>query len=148
MIPAENTNMAKQHPRSSQGQPAPGSSASTASEAKPQVLPRAETGDGALGTRLATVAAVGVAAALIEVDWIPGLLLGVAAMAAPNLLPRLGQGLRPFVKGAVRAGYSVVEKTRETVAEASEQFQDIVAEVRAEQGSPQAATAHGAEPSA
>ena len=82
---------------------------------------------------MATVAAVGVAAALIEVDLIPGMLLGVAAMLAPNLLPRLGNGLRPLIKSAVRAGYSIAERTRETVAEAGEQLQDIVAEVRSEQ---------------
>ena len=79
-----------------------------------------------------TVAAVGVAAALIEVELIPGMLLGVAAMLAPNLLPKVGNGLRPLIKEAVRAGYSVTSKARETIAEAGEQFQDIVAEVKAE----------------
>ena len=59
--------------------------------------------------------------------------IGIGAMLAPNLLKRVGSGLRPVVKGVVRAGYSFVEKTKETVAEASEQYQDIVAEVRSEQ---------------
>ena len=85
------------------------------------------------GDKALTVAAVGVAAALIEVDLIPGLLLGVAAMLAPDLLPKIGNGLRPLVKGAVRAGYNVASKAKESVAEASEHFQDIVAEVKAEQ---------------
>ena len=61
------------------------------------------------------------------------MLIGIGAMLAPNLLKRVGSGLRPVVKGVVRAGYSFVEKTKETVAEASEQYQDIVAEVRSEQ---------------
>jgi hypothetical protein len=91
--------------------------------------------DNILGSRLATVAAVGIVAALIEVELIPGMLLGIGAMLAPNLLNRLGSGLRPLVKGAVRAGYAVVEKTKETVAEASEQYHDIVAEVESEQHS-------------
>jgi hypothetical protein len=65
------------------------------------------------------------------------MLLGVAAMLIPDLLPRLGNGIRPLVKEAVRAGYAVTERTKETVAEASEQFQDIVAEVRSEQNQPQ-----------
>lgn len=95
----------------------------------------------ALTSKLATVAAVGIGAALIEVELIPGMLLGVAAMLVPNLLPRLGSGLRPLVKGAVRAGYSVAERTKETVAEANEHFQDIVAEVRSEQNTGQ--TTHG-----
>jgi hypothetical protein len=86
-----------------------------------------------LGDKALTVAAVGVAAALIEVELIPGMLLGVAAMLAPNLLPKIGNGLRPLLKEAVRAGYNVANKARETVAEAGEQFQDIVAEVKAEQ---------------
>lgn len=90
-----------------------------------------------LADKALTVAAVGVAAALIEVELIPGMLLGVAAMLAPNLVPKIGGALRPVVKSAVRAGYNVAAKTRESVAEASEQFQDIVAEVKSEQhGSP------------
>jgi hypothetical protein len=92
----------------------------------------------AFTSRLATVAAVGVGAALLEVELIPGMLLGVAAMLVPDLLPRLGTAIRPLVKGAVRAGYTVTERTKETVADASEHFQDIVAEVRSEQGQAQA----------
>ena len=84
------------------------------------------------------MAAVGVAAALIEVDLIPGMLIGVAAMLAPNLLPKIGNGLRPLIKEAVRAGYNVASKAKETVAEAGEQFQDIVAEVKAEEHVPAA----------
>ena len=87
-----------------------------------------------LASKVATVAVVGLGLALIEVELIPGMLIGVAAMLAPDLLPRMGNALRPMLKGAVRAGYALAEKTRETVSEASEQFQDIVAEVRSEQG--------------
>jgi hypothetical protein len=112
----------------------PSSSQETAPSTTALVPAQQPTGDSNdFTTKLATVAAVGIGAALIEVEWIPGILLGAAAMLAPNLLPRIGNGIRPLVKGAVRAGYSVAERTKETVAEASEQFQDIVAEVRAEQ---------------
>ena len=89
-----------------------------------------------MGTKLATVALVGVGVALIEVELIPGMLIGVAAMMAPKLLPRLGIALRPLLKSAVRAGYALAERTKETLAEAGEQFQDIGAEVRAEQAHP------------
>lgn len=92
-----------------------------------------------LNSKVATVAMVALGVALIEVEWIPGMLIGVAAMMAPNLLPRVGNALRPMLKGAVRAGYSVAERARETVSEASEQMQDIVAEVRSEQSAPAAA---------
>jgi hypothetical protein len=95
-----------------------------------------------LGSRLATVAAVGIGVALIEVELIPGMLIGIGAMLAPNLLNRLGSGLRPLIKGAVRAGYALVEQTKETMAEASEQYQDIVAEVESEQRSRKPAPQH------
>ncbi len=94
------------------------------------IVPQAE--GSTLGDKALTVAAVGVAAALIEVELIPGMLLGVAAMLVPGLLPKIGNGLRPLLKSAVRAGYNVTNKARETVAEAGEQYQDIVAEVKAE----------------
>jgi hypothetical protein len=104
--------------------------------------------DGEFGSRLATVAAVGIGVALIEAELIPGMLIGIGAMLAPNLLNRVGAGLRPLIKSAVRAGYSIAEQTKETLAEASEQYQDIVAEVRSEHegaerhaGSPPAAPA-------
>ena len=79
------------------------------------VQPPAAVENTSLTDKALTVAAVGVAAALIEVELIPGMLLGVAAMLAPNLLPKIGNGLRPLVKGAVRAGYNVASKARETV---------------------------------
>ena len=85
-----------------------------------------------LGGKVATVALVGLGAALIEVELIPGILLGVAAMMAPDVLPKLGRILRPMIKGTVRAGYAFAEKTREVVAEAGEHMDDIVAEVRSE----------------
>lgn len=94
-----------------------------------------------MGSKLATVAVVAAAVALIEVELIPGMLIGVAAMMAPKFLPRLGNAIRPMVKSAVRAGYALAERTKETVAEASEHFQDITAEVRAEQDHVQASPA-------
>jgi len=99
------------------------------------VIPAVERHDGqnTLASKAATVAIVGIGAALIEAELIPGILIGVAAMVAPNVLPKVGQGLRPLIKGMVRAGYSLTERARESFAEAGEQIQDIVAEVRSEQ---------------
>jgi Protein of unknown function (DUF5132) len=91
-----------------------------------------ENGLSPLGSKVATVALVGLVAALIEVELIPGILLGVAAMLAPDVMPKLGRILRPMVKGTVRAGYAFADKTREMVAEAGEHIDDIVAEVRSE----------------
>jgi hypothetical protein len=95
------------------------------------------------GSYIATVALVGLGVALLEVELIPGMLIGVAAMLFPKLVPRLGTVVRPIVKSAVRAGMVVTERARETVAEATEQVQDIVAEVRA-QHEPMHAGAAGA----
>lgn len=83
-------------------------------------------------SRIATVAAIGIGAALIEVELIPGILIGIAAMLAPKFFPKLGSSLRPLVKTMVRAGYALVDKTKEMAAETHEQFQDIVAEVKSE----------------
>ena len=98
----------------------------------PAPAPAAEE-DNELGNRIATVAAIGIGAALIEVELIPGILIGIGAMLAPKLVPKLGSALRPLVKSVVRAGYAMADKGRELAAETSEQFQDIVAEVKAEQ---------------
>jgi hypothetical protein len=104
-----------------------------------------------LGSYVATVALVGLGVALLEVELIPGMLIGVAAMLFPKLAPRLGTVVRPLVKSAVRAGIAVTERARETVAEATEQVQDIVAEVRAQQpgaGSPAGSDADATKPGA
>jgi hypothetical protein len=81
-----------------------------------------------------TIGVVGVAAALIEVSLIPGMIIGVAAAYAPKYLPRLGSGLQPMFRSAVRGAYKLSRKTRDAVAEAKEQVHDIVAEVHAEEG--------------
>jgi hypothetical protein len=78
--------------------------------------------------KAATIAVVGVGAALISTELIPGMLIGVAAA----FLPGIGPKMRPFLKSTVKAGYSAVRKTREMMAEASEQVQDMLAEAKAE----------------
>jgi hypothetical protein len=116
--------------------------ANTQTPAKPsaegrEVAPHVtEDGGNVWGSKLGTVALVGLGVALIETEWIPGLLLGAAAMLVPDVLPKIGRGVRPLIKETVRAGYSLVERTREGVAEMGEQFQDIVAEVKSEQHHP------------
>ncbi len=83
-------------------------------------------------TTAVTVGAVGVGVAMLEVALIPGMLIGVAAVAAPSLLPKIGAGLAPLFRHAVRGAYVVSRKTREAVAEAREHVEDIVAEVHSE----------------
>ncbi len=57
----------------------------------------------------ATIAVVGVVVAVISVDLIPGMLIGVAAA----LLPGVGPKGSPFLKSTFEAGYSAVRKTCE-----------------------------------
>lgn len=93
---------------------------------------RAENGGPGIGSYIGTIGLVGLGLAFIEEELLAGMVIGVAAMAFPKLIPRLGTALRPALKTAVRAGYDLAATTRETVAEVGEQFQDVVAEVRAE----------------
>jgi hypothetical protein len=86
-----------------------------------------------LVTTAATVGVVAVGAALFEVALLPGIALGVAAMLAPKYAPNLGNALGPMFRSSVRSIYRFGQKTNEMVAEAKEQVQDIVAEVKAEQ---------------
>ena len=81
---------------------------------------------------VATVGVVGVGVALFEAALLPGLVLGVAAVAAPKFAPRLGSALGPIFKSTVRGVYRFGQKTKEFVAETNEHVQDIVAEVDAE----------------
>ncbi|MBV8550242.1 MAG: DUF5132 domain-containing protein [Acidobacteriaceae bacterium] len=85
-----------------------------------------------IAAKAATIAVVGVGVALISAELLPGMLIGVAAA----FLPGIGPKLRPFFRATVRAGYSAVRKTREVVAEAGEQIQDIVAEAKSEKVPP------------
>lgn len=85
---------------------------------------------------VATAAAIVVGAALIEVELIPGIIIGAGAILLSKLFPQMGGYVRPVIKGAVRAGFSMVQKTREIVAEATEQVHDLVAEVKHEHEQP------------
>jgi len=114
--------------------------------ATPATAQETQQANSDLGSKVATVALVGLGAALFEVELIPGILLGAAAMAMPNLLPKLGRALRPLVKETVRAGYSLADRTRESVAEVGEQFQDMVAEVKSEQHASDIPVGHNEQP--
>jgi hypothetical protein len=80
---------------------------------------------------VATVAVVGVGAAALEAALLPGIVLGVAAMCTPQFLRPLGKALSPLFKSTVRGAYKIGLKTREMVAQAQDQVQDIVAEIDA-----------------
>src|SRR6201985_28838 len=93
-----------------------------------------EVGNG-LNKTVATVVVWAAGAALFEAALLPGLVLGVAAVAAPKYLPKLGAALNPLFKSTVRGTYKLAQKSKEMFAEAHEQVNDIVAEVKAENDS-------------
>lgn len=88
--------------------------------------------EGGLNKTVATVVVVAAGAALFEAALLPGLVLGVAAMAAPKYLPKVAGALNPLFKSTVRGTYKLAQKSKEMFAEAHEQVHDIVAEVKAE----------------
>ena len=90
-------------------------------------------------SELAAAAVVGVAAVLIEIELLPGILLGVAAMMVPKLLPGLANSAGPFVKTALGLGYKAVAKTQQLIAEAVDHAQDMLAEIKADASSKPAA---------
>ena len=99
---------------------------SHADEPMPEQLDEVSNSD-AVG-KIATIAVIGVGAALISAELIPGMLIGLAAAFIPGMGPKM----RPLIKSTIRAGYAAVKKTKEMVAEASEQMQDVMAEARSE----------------
>jgi hypothetical protein len=103
--------------------------------AEPEALETLDEGDedrGDMVATVATVAVVGVAAAAFEAALLPGIVLGVAAVAVPRYFPKIGAALNPLFRSTVRSAYKLGHKTREMMAEAQEQFHDIAAEVHAE----------------
>ena len=100
-------------------------------EVEPEHLPEqaeeVSSGNDMVG-KVATIAVIGVGAAIISAELIPGMLVGLAAAFLPGLAPKL----RPLMKSTLRVGFSAVQKTKEMVAEASEQMQDVMAEARSE----------------
>ena len=101
-------------------------------EAPAEADPESTQEEATLVATVATVGVIGIGVAVVEAALLPGVILGVAAMAAPKFAPKLGAALGPMFKSTVRGLYRISQKTREFVAETQEHVQDIVAEVDAE----------------
>lgn len=92
---------------------------------------------------LATATVIGVGVGIVQPELIPGMLIGAGATVLPKLLPGVTGLLRPLVKTVVKAGYIAAVNVREFAAGIGEQFEDIVAESRAEhEAARQRAAAH------
>jgi hypothetical protein len=85
-----------------------------------------------IGKTAATVVVVAAGAALFEAALLPGLALGVAAIAAPKVVSRLAGAFRPIFKSTVRATYRLAKAPKAAFAGAQQQINGIIAEARAE----------------
>lgn len=64
---------------------------------------------------------------------IGGAIVGaVVAVAAPSIITGIGQVLRPVAKGIIKGGVVTFTAVSELVSETGEQFNDLVAEAKAE----------------
>jgi hypothetical protein len=62
-----------------------------------------------------------------------GLAIGIgASVLAPVVIPVLASVVKPLSKAAIKGGYLLYEKGRETLAEVQEVVEDLVAEAKAE----------------
>lgn len=89
------------------------------------------------GNDIMPAVATGAVVALVSPGLLPGVAVGIGAMLLPRIAPSasrlLGNIVRPVVKTAVMTGYMAFGAVREVASEATEQVQDIVAEVQEEQ---------------
>jgi len=115
------------------------SSAASAEPVEPEIT---DTDAPDIGTTVATIGVIGVAAALFDVALIPGIVIGVAAAYAPKYVSNFGERLTPLFNYTVRGAYKMTRSARSAVAEAQERMHDIAAEVEAEE----AAELNGAAP--
>ena len=119
-----------------------GAGKSNAASAEPSEPEVTDTDAPDIGTTVATIGVIGVAAALFDVALIPGIVIGVAAAYAPKYVNNLGERLTPLFNYTVRGAYKMTRSARSVVAEAQERMHDIAAEVEAED----AAELNGATP--
>jgi hypothetical protein len=64
---------------------------------------------------------------------VTGLAIGIgAAVLGPVLIPALANVAKPLVKAAIKGGILLYEKGKESVAEAGEMVEDLMAEAKVE----------------
>jgi hypothetical protein len=80
-------------------------------------------------SRIAIVGVVAIGVAVVSVELLPGVAVGVAAAMAPKYL---GTRLQPLFKSTVRSAYELGRKAPSAVGGIQERVDDIIAEVKAE----------------
>jgi len=88
--------------------------------------------NGGLNATVATVVVVAAGAALFEAALLPGIALGGPPATKQKNFPKLAAAFNPLFKSAVRGTYKFAKKSREALAEAHEQVNAVIAEVKAE----------------
>lgn len=79
-------------------------------------------------------------------DFAKGAALGIGAViVAAAAIPAIISVTRPFARAAIKSGLVFLEKGREVMAEASEDLEDLVAEVKSELAEARHGLAAGAE---
>jgi hypothetical protein len=68
-----------------------------------------EQADIGMNATVATVVVVAAGAALFEAALLPGIAIGVAAVAAPKYLPKLAEALNPLFRSTVRGTYQLAQ---------------------------------------
>lgn len=69
---------------------------------------------------------------LLKGSWGTALVGVGVALVAPTVLPAVGEALRPLAKSLIKGGVMLYDTAKEAIAEAGEQVNDMVEEVRAE----------------
>ena len=69
---------------------------------------------------------------IFKSDTTRGAAIGVGVVVALAAIPAIVHAGRPLARVALKSGLLLLEKSREAIAEAGENIEDLVAEVRAE----------------
>lgn len=93
--------------------------------------------------------AVAIGAVVLEPELLPGIAIGMAAVAVPKLFPGISERIRPAVRSVWRAGQQAVAKGREKAkalsgAAAHGVDQATADQAPVEQGTSDAEASHGA----
>lgn len=89
--------------------------------------------DDLLSSALTTIGPVGAGNIIFEAALVPGILLGVAAIAVTKRATEVKSTLFPIVKSTILSMKITSQHARELIAETQEKMEDLLAEIEAEQ---------------
>lgn len=89
--------------------------------------------DDLLSSALTTIGPAGAGNIIFEAALVPGILLGIAAIAVTKRATEVKSTLFPIVKSTILSVKITSQHARELIAETQEKMEDILAEIEAEQ---------------